>query len=290
MEGPSHLHRLGFYPEFEGMVGCFRDDKDTSSAHGGPPYAPVNPADERTYTFLGKYLKDLSDIFDSDFWHLGGDEVSIGCVKDLKSTSPFLSKNNLQLNELQNYYIKREKDILTAINPKIKAGYWWRGETNVYADGDVLQFWSGGGDLKKTMEDWPKQNFIYSPAGLYYLDCGYINQYSGGSWCGGIHNWRDIWNVDPRKLHTDSQKSRFWGGELPLWSEMNNEFNMPLKLFPRGAAMSYRLWNPNEPDNFAKVPEMLIKHQYRLKSYGVPCSRVTQRYCEKHLHHCFGKL
>jgi N-acetyl-beta-hexosaminidase len=28
--------------------------------------------------FLEKYLKDLGEIFDSEYWHLGGDEVSIG--------------------------------------------------------------------------------------------------------------------------------------------------------------------------------------------------------------------
>jgi len=78
IEGPSHLHILGFYPEFEGMVGCFRNYTSTSSSHGGPPYAPVNPANEKTYEFLEKYLNDLSKLFDSDFWHLGGDEVSIG--------------------------------------------------------------------------------------------------------------------------------------------------------------------------------------------------------------------
>ena len=32
MEGPAHLHILGFYPEFEGMIGCFRNYTDTSTA------------------------------------------------------------------------------------------------------------------------------------------------------------------------------------------------------------------------------------------------------------------
>ena len=48
------------------------------SYHGGPPYSPVNPANEKTYEFLSKYLNDLSKVFESDYWHLGGDEVSIG--------------------------------------------------------------------------------------------------------------------------------------------------------------------------------------------------------------------
>ena len=287
-EGPSHLHILGFYPKFKGLVGCFRNYTSTSSRHGGPPYAPVNPADERTYDFFQKYFKDLSDVFESDYWHLGGDEVSIGCVSNLKSTNEFLREHSLQLNELQDYYITRERKILRKIRPDIKSGYWWRGKANKYGDGDILQFWGGGGDIKNAMRSHPKNYFIYSPSGIYYLDCGFVNQYFGGSWCGGIHTWKDIYNKDPRSLHEEEQKEMFLGGELPLWSEMNNEFNMPLKLFPRAGALSFRYWNPEEPFREVEVMEMMVKYQNRLKMYDVPSSRVTQRYCEENIHNCFG--
>ena len=51
---------------------------------------------------------------------------------------------------------------------------------------------------------------------------------------------------------------------------MNNEFNLPTKLFPRGAAMSFRHWNPNGNYSESKVYEMMIKHQYRLKAFDIP--------------------
>ena len=284
IEGPSHMHITGFYPEFEGMVGCFVNYTSTDKYHGGPPYSPMNPADERTYEFLGKYLKDLSEAFDSDYWHLGGDEVSIGCVKNLAPTKEFLEKNNIELKQLQQYYTTKERDILTNIKSEAKAGYWYRDGKIKFKKGDILQAW-GGGNAKSILKRYNENFVIYSSASTYYLDCGYMNQYGGNSWCGGIHNWKIIWDVDPRELHEPDQKERFLGGELPLWSEMNNEFNLPLKLFPRGGSMSFRLWNPEEPELFVKVPEMLVKHQYRVKQYGVPTSRITQRYCEQHLHH-----
>ena len=289
MEGPSHLHILGFYPEFKGLVGCFRNYTSTSARHGGPPYAPVNPADERTYTFLEGYLKDLSELFESDYWHLGGDEVSIGCVSGLAPTNDFLREHSLNLNQLQDYYIERERNILRDLRPDIKAGYWWRGNKNNYGKGDILQYWGGGGSIAGAMKSHPDNYFIYAPSGVYYLDCGYVNQYFGGSWCGGIHSWKDIYHVDPRRLHDKDQKDRFLGGELPLWSEMNNEYNLPLKLFPRGGAMGFRLWSPEGPTKEVEVMEMMVKYQNRLKNYDIPSSRVTQRYCEENIHDCFGK-
>eukprot|EP00343_Euplotes_focardii_P008113 CAMPEP_0205819218 /NCGR_PEP_ID=MMETSP0206-20130828/1489_1 /ASSEMBLY_ACC=CAM_ASM_000279 /TAXON_ID=36767 /ORGANISM="Euplotes focardii, Strain TN1" /LENGTH=346 /DNA_ID=CAMNT_0053112531 /DNA_START=596 /DNA_END=1636 /DNA_ORIENTATION=- len=278
MEGPSHLHILGFYPEFKGLVGCFRNYTGTSSRHGGPPYAPINPADERTYDFLEKYLRDLSETFESDYWHLGGDEVSIGCVSGLKGTKDFLRKEGIQLNQLQDYYIERERKILEKLRPNGKAGYWWRGNKNKYGKGDILQYWGGGGSISGAMDTWPDNDFIYAPSGVYYLDCGFVNQYFGGSWCGSIHSWRSIYNVDPRRLHKEDQKDRFLGGELPLWSEMNNEFNLPLKLFPRGGAMSFRMWNPEGPSKDVDIMKMMVKYQNRLKRYDIPSMRVTQRY------------
>lgn len=104
-----------------------------------------------------------------------------------------------------------------------------------------------------------------------------------------MNGWKKIYNVDISKWHEPEDKDRVLGSEVPLWSEMNNEFNLPVKIFPRGAAMSFRLWSPEVPEKIVKVPEMLIKHQYRLRENGIPSDRITQRYCEQHIHHCFGK-
>ena len=290
MEGPAHLHILGFYPEFKNMVGCFRNYTSTNSRHGGPPYAPVNPADERTYNFLEKYLNDINDMFQADVVHLGGDEVNIGCISRLKGTQDFMKKHGLNTGMLQDYYIERERNITRKINPNITASYWYRGNNQKYGKDDILQFWGGSAaGVRSQIDKFPDNYFIISPSSTYYLDCGYTNQYAGGSWWGGLHSWKEITNVNPWNIVNDKQRKRFLGGELPAWSEMNNEYNLPLKLFPRGAAMAFMHWNPFGPHSNTSTVENLVKNTYRLKSYGVPTSKTTSRYCEKYLHHCFGK-
>ena len=137
--------------------------------HGGPPYAPVNPADERTYDFLRKYLKDLSELFESDYWHLGGDEVSIGCVQDLPATEEFLKEKSMELKNLQAYYIKTEREIFKNLMPDAVVGYWNRGEKTKYQKGDILQHW-GGNKLEELFMKNPDNYVIYSPSITYYLD------------------------------------------------------------------------------------------------------------------------
>mmetsp|Transcript_9871 Transcript_9871/g.9714 ORF Transcript_9871/g.9714 Transcript_9871/m.9714 type:complete len:543 (-) Transcript_9871:8-1636(-) len=288
IEGPGHLHITNFYPEFKGVIGCFRNYTDVSSYHGGPPYASINPADERTYTFIRKLFTDLKEILDTDYIHLGADEVSYGCFSNLDITKKFLKENNMTSGDLFEYYIKRVREILEDVYPGINAGYWQSNNPVKYSGNKtVLQVW--GGSLKETLKGHPDTKVIFSSASTYYLDCGYYNQYAGSSWCGSINSWKEIYDFNLENEYSAEDRDRVLGGELPAWSEMNNEFNLPLKLFPRGAALSFRLWNSKIPKHYVEVPEMLVKHQYRLKSYGIPCSRVTQRYCEKHLHHCFGK-
>lgn len=54
-----------------------------------------------------------------------------------------------------------------------------------------------------------------------------------------------------------------------MWSEMNNEFNLGTKIFPRAAAMAFRHWSPNRNYNQGYAMERLIRFEYRLKRRGL---------------------
>ena len=62
----------------------------------------------------------------------------------------------------------------------------------------------------------------------YYLDCGYTNQFQGGSWCGGMHTWGEIYDFN---VHNHNF-TNVLGGEVCMWGEMNNEYNVGTKVFP----------------------------------------------------------
>ena len=127
-----------------------------------------------------------------------------------------------------------------------------------------------------------------APSTHYYLDCGYGNQYGKPSWCGGMKSWREIWNLDPHQYVQQDNEDQVLGGEVCMWSEMNNEHNVSTKLFPRAAAMAFRHWSPRKDYNQGQAMEMIIRFEYRLKRRGLPTEQTTMRFCEKHLHRCFG--
>lgn len=74
-EGPGHMNSLGQYPAFQKSIGCYRDSKVYNQASGGPPDSVIDPVNNSTYQFLYNFMKDLNKTFESDYWHLGGDEV-----------------------------------------------------------------------------------------------------------------------------------------------------------------------------------------------------------------------
>ncbi len=142
--------------------------------------------------------------------------------------------------------------------PNKKAGYWYRGGGKVFPSGSILEFWGGSGAFKSEVAARKDMNFIFAPSDRYYLDCGYANQYAGGSWCGGMHSWKQIFDWNPYTSAEAGDLQRVLGGEVCMWYEMNNEFNLGTNIFQRAAAMAFRHWAPNRDYSQGEAMESLI--------------------------------
>ena len=103
-----------------------------------------------------------------------------------------------------------------------------------------------------------------------------------------MNTWSTIWDHNPYFNVPEGRKDDVLGAETALWSEMNTEFNIGTKLFPRSAALAFRYWGKDEALTKTQSMERLIRFEWRLKRAGLATQPVTLRYCEKYLHHCFG--
>ena len=55
-----------------------------------PPCGIFNPINDKIYTVLTNIYKDMADVFQSDMFHMGGDEVNMRCWKESKSITQWL--------------------------------------------------------------------------------------------------------------------------------------------------------------------------------------------------------
>lgn len=274
-EGPAHLNALGLYPEFEDLINCFQKPEVQNYAQDIPPNAVIDVTNPKTYEFLENFMKDMAKNFDSDYWHLGGNDVDLGCLKKSENLGDFLSNSNLKSENLPQYYISKVEEILHKIDSNKVAGYWYNNEKLEYQESDILQYTGSSRDALREVNSHPKNKFILSPIDLYHMECGYSNYRGGGSRCGRMTSWKSIWMFDTARINN---KNQVLGGEALVWSEMTNEFDLFTKLFPRSAAMSFKYWNSQNPGGQGTAIEMLMRLQYRLKARGIPTERICKLY------------
>ena len=72
---------------------------------------PLNVAKNETFEVVGGILNDLTDIFDENMIHLGGDEVDTSCWESSNEISKWLTDNHMTTDEAYSYFIARVQKI-----------------------------------------------------------------------------------------------------------------------------------------------------------------------------------
>ena len=171
LEGPGHMNALGSYPKLKDLIACYGDPSVVDNhANGGPPSAPINPVNEGTYKFLKSIMKDMAKNFDTDIWHLGGDEVGRDCWKSIHEVQEYMSKHNKSITDLHEHYMQKERKLLSEVNSEARAMYWYQNDRFHYHKDDILQLWSNVNKLQTQMNEHGDNYFVLSPSDRYYLN------------------------------------------------------------------------------------------------------------------------
>jgi hexosaminidase len=93
------------------------------------------------YQLVGDVLKDVDALFkDSDYIHLGGDEVSGACWDLVPAIKTFMLAHNIKsYGELQMYW---RKELRKNLSPTRKVVFWKNTNGNVsIGEDEVLHYW-----------------------------------------------------------------------------------------------------------------------------------------------------
>ena len=274
-----------------------------------PPCGILNPLNDNIYPVLGDIYRDMSELFQSDVFHMGGDEVVMACWNESSEIIDWLeSKGHGQTHEdfLQLWGYFQDKALVEldkAFGYEQPAILW----TNSFTEEDdpttyldpkryIIQVWTGVEDKQIKVLYEKKFRLILSIVDAWYLDCGYGAWVGDGvananNWCSPYKGWHAVYNNDPKKIIEDFgftfDLSQMLGGEAALWAEQTEGASIEGKLWPRGAALAERLWS--SPDTTAYEAEYrMVHHRQRMVDRGIMADGVQPEWCHQNEGQCQG--
>lgn len=197
----------------------------------------LDPTREETYTFLQRFLAEMTTIFPDRHLHIGGDETPAPDWKSNPRIVAFMQAHNLKDNEaLQAYFNTRVLAILTKLNRKMVG---WDEILHPDLPRDVvIQSWRGAESLAKGAQ-MGFQGVLSQP---YYLDAMKP---------AAVHYLADPLPADTQL--TAQQQKLILGGEVCMWAEHLDQRTIDSRIWPRTAAIAERFWSPQ---NVRDVPDM----------------------------------
>ena len=274
-----------------------------------PPCGQLNPASDGMYDILENIYAEFIRMFGDVQFHMGGDEIHVGCWNASSDVLDWLQSKGRGREEEDIIYIWNHflQESVTRIkkagmsNPNIIL--WNNGMTKAHhihlMDPKIftIQIWTDSRDLKEqTIKTVAENGFkmIFSNYDSTYLDCGFGGWVSdGNNWCAPYKEWQRQHQNDPIKMleernltNLEEAKSNILGGEVALWTEQIDEHSMMSRLEPRAAAYGERLWRGPNTGGWLEAERRLVRHRVRLAERGIAAETLTHGWCRQNEGKC----
>jgi len=210
------------YPEFASAPGPYEIER-----HYGVFDPCFNPAKEDTYEFFDKFFGEMSQLFNDEYIHIGGDENEGKHWDANLQIQDFKKQNGFSTNhELQAYFNKKIQKILEKYGKKMIG--WDEIFSESLPKDIVIHSWRG----KESMVKAAQLGYASILSSGYYIDL-----------CQSVfdHYYNDPL---PKGLPlTASEEKMILGGEATMWAELVNHETVDSRIWPRASAISEVLWS-----------------------------------------------
>jgi len=236
----------------------------------GLPHVALNS----TFDLLFNLFTEVSELFNNEFIHIGGDEVIVDCWKNNSAITKLMESLGFgtDYNQLMSYY---ETQLIDFVTNKLQKRVfvwqdivWWLIQTNqTLPNNSVADVWQSNG-WEQVMSDYlPRQQHLVL-SGCFYLDSL-------------VTDWTVFYQCEPTAYPNSSPELNKYilGGHAAKWGELTDATNFMPVVYPRASAIAERLWSPQSTNNINEARVRLIEHRCRLVRRGIPASPITIGYC-----------
>ena len=227
---------------------------------------------DSTFTFLQNVIDEVTMLFPSKFFHIGGDECPKThwkiCAKCQQKIKELGLKDE---HELQSYFVQRIEKYL---NSKGKTLIGWDEilEGGLAPNAIVMSWRGEAGGIEAAKQ---KHQVIMTPGKPVYFDHSQSKNEDSVT-IGGYNPVEDVYAYDPIPKELNAEEAKYvLGAQANVWTEyMNNKKKIEYMIFPRMAALSEVLWTKKETKNWEDFEKRLPIQMKRYEMMGMNYSKA----------------
>ncbi|XP_004678504.2 PREDICTED: beta-hexosaminidase subunit beta [Condylura cristata] len=262
-DSPGHTQSWG-----KGQKGLLTPCYNAKTPSG--MFGPVNPILNSTYTFMSKFLEEISKVFPDQYIHLGGDEVDFKCWASNPEIQKFMEHSGFQkdFRKLESFYVEK---ILKMVSTKNRRSVIWQevfDNSVKLPPGTTIQVW--------IPNNYATEQSVITAAGFPVILSApwYLDLISYGE------DWRKYYQVKPLNFPGSPQQKRLvLGGEACLWGEYVDVTNFMPRLWPRASAVGERLWSQGNVTDLSSAYRRLTIHRCRMVRRGIAAQPLFTGHC-----------
>lgn len=245
----------------------------TSAAFGYDTRSAFCASREENYALLDDILREVCELFPSQYIHIGGDEVDMSQWKRCPDCIKLMADNKMSTtSELQRYFMSRLTDILAKYG-KLPAVW------NEAIDGGTLdeQTLVYGWESVKECRTSAAQGYqtVVMPGQYFYFDMKQSPREDGHDWA-AIFDWTKVYNFTPLSVgFTAEECANIAGFEGSFFSELYASHTpeepsyLHYMTFPRIVALAEIAWRDSDERDSNLFYRNMVNHYDRLDAMDV---------------------
>lgn len=270
IELPGHgVAALAAYPEFSCTGGQF----DVRNIWGvaNDVYCAGN---EDTYTFLTNVIEEVIPLFESEYFHIGGDECPKArwkncpkCQAKIKELGLVGDKDHSAEERLQSYVVQRIEKVLLKHGKKMIG--WDEILEGGLAPSATVMSWRGeeGGIAAANMG----HDVIMTPGNWLYIDKYQGDPKISPVAIGGYNTLANVYGYEPTPANLSIDKHRhILGAQANVWTEyMYSGDIIEWRVYPRILALAELTWTAKEKKDYKDFERRIDNQRVRLDMHNI---------------------
>ena len=197
---------------------------------------PLDPSSNATFDLMRLMWTEVTGgrsragLVPEDLFHLGGDEVDLGCWTSVPHVAAWLRANNLTDRDAYRYMVEAAHEIVYSYGrTPVNWDEVWANFGRTIDPQTIIHVWRDESYVQNATRDGFR--VLVSPDGPWYLD-------------GLDTTWQDMYALEPATGITDAKQAALvLGGESTMWGETVDASVILPTIWPRAAAVAERLWS-----------------------------------------------